>query len=218
MDEIRWLDWIDSSHWLSLYPKGHPKHEDGFGDCPHATGYLVTAMILNGEEIPWWFNVGTTIRHFHDRFERHPNIDTSMNRDQLTPLVFVFSENKRNDLNKWLIKKYAGPLFPHQYCHFRRSMNDIPNYFIRLICDSFECLDSISDWFSNSESSQIKNIYRLVIAENRHPTFMHFLAKYLFCLRVDPQAVMKEYFTRYYPLQPPIFEPWIPIIDRHFKK
>jgi len=211
MSEPDWNKWIDSSHWISLYPKGHINEDDGFGDCPHHTGFLVTAMILKGQDIPKWFNKGVLTRAIHNRnvyFVRHPKIDTRMNRDQLVPLIFPMYEAGYKDKALGLIQAYTTFLFPHQWMHFQRSMNVKRSYFLRLLCDGFECLDSISDWFSNSESSQIKNIYRLTIATYHFPTIGIKFAKFLFELRVDPKAVMKEYFTRYYPYQPPIHEAW----------
>jgi len=218
-EKIDWTRWIGKDHWLSLYPVDHPLHEkELLNDTPHHTGYLVTAMILNGEEIPKWFKPGFYRRatNENEKFIRHPKIDTRMNRDQLIPIIFPISNQISTGEAEILIKEYSGPLFPHQWHHFERSRNVRHNYFIRLICDFFECIDSISDWFSNSESSQIKNIYRLVIADRAYPTFMVGVAKWLFVRKVDPQAVMNEYFTRYFPLQPPIHLAWTKILEEHF--
>lgn len=214
---------FDPTHWLAFFEPGSEKEKNGWGDQPHHTGFWVTAQILRGKTAPHQFITGYHIRRGGakkgppDTFLRHPLVFTRMNRDQLTPLIFPLHECSID--TSWMIKKYAGLLFPHQWMHFQRSRNIQRHYLIRLFCDFFECLDSISDWFSDSESSQIKNVYRLVIAEHRYPTFLIKTAKWLLTRRVDPWKAMETYFTRKFSddeRPPPVHLEWKSLIDRHF--
>jgi len=222
-NKVVWENWIGKDYWLSLYPVDHPLHEkELLNDTPHHTGFLVTAMILKGQKAPEWFDDGFDLRidiaEGKLSFIRHPNIDTPMNRDQLVPLIFPVEDYAGSVYCEMLIKKYAGPLFPHQWMHFQRSMNVKRNYFIRLACDFFECVDSIVDWFSDSESSQIHNIYRHAIAYHRFPTFLSGVSRFLFTLRIDPWATITEYFTRHFEEPPPIHLAWEPIIKKIYGK
>jgi len=216
-------DWVNQGHkWLSFFPAGHPDHDKPFSDSPFHTGFWATGLILNKKIVPNDFLDGYLERVYSGFFYRTPGIYTPMNRDQFLslalPLEYVIGYPKD------LIEKHVGPLWPHQWMHFQRSANVKRNYLLRLVCDLFDCADSIVDFFSDSESSKVHNILRHAIADFRFPTFLSRTAKWLFLLHVDPWQVMWTYFRRnpdgtipHDVIHPPINIEWDPILNRMYK-
>ena len=79
--------------------------------------------------------------------------DKWVNRDQLTFLIPLMREAGMDHFADDLLKEYGGWLFPHQRDAFYGR-----NTWLGRIAESG---DSIADWFSGDESSQVNNIARL---------------------------------------------------------
>jgi len=210
--------WIDTSHFLNLYPKDHPDHPSNFGDTVYHTCVWLIGLHLDGkltDDHLETFKKGVNLRVKGKDFIRSPWVTTPMNRDQVMFLVYMLNLIGRNALSRHLIKKYAGFLFPHQTMHFKRSMNICEDD--RESADNFEKIDMWMDTLGEiSESSVHKNIIRLCIMYHRFPSKkMPDLIRY-FNKHFNAWEVMVEYHTRYWPEQPPIHLVWEPTIKRVF--
>jgi len=223
-------EWVDSSHFLHYHHKSDSRHyTDGFGDSPHHTGFWLTAMLLNKSNeylCQLYLRPGIEIRLIivdgKAKFQRHPrnSPDDYWNRDQLTSMVYPMAECGMAEEAKEALNAHQGLLWPQQWMNFERSLNIKHNYIVRLIADSFECIDAIVDWFSGDHSSNIKNVYRLTIASIRYPTFLTKVAVWILKLNREPKDVMEEYFSRAFSKEdtpPPIHKDWEQIIDKYLE-
>ena len=218
-------EWVDDSHFLHFHHRADPRQlTDGFGDSVHHTGYWLTATILNKSNeyaCSLYLRPGILQRMEVDAFRRHPRVEGHTkywNRDQLTSIIFPMQECGLGNEAKLALNKHSGILWPQQWMHFQRSLNIKHFYLVRLFTDVFECIDSITDWFSESESSYVKNVHRLVIANIRYPTFLTGLASWLLKLDREPNEVMELYFSRAFEARdtpPPIHIPWKRLVDKY---
>jgi len=186
------LQWTEETGFLSFYHKFHQKHGEPFADCVDSTAIWLTVELLNGapkSTINQILYKGLKARKVDDisgRVKRYPGSNEELKRDQLDFLVPLMREV---GLGKWateLVELYGGRLLPHWKDHFYNV-----NTFLGRM---FECGDSISDWFSNSESSQMNNISRLLWAS--YHGHRNNLAIKLFRKKIDPLRVVEIYGSR----------------------
>jgi len=86
-------------------------------------------------------------------------------------------------------------------------------YPLRLFCDFTECIDSVIDWFSKSQSSQSKNIHRQEVGRYFYPTFLLKVAVWLFELKLNRFDVLTAFYKRpWLSLQCPIHLAWRPFL------
>lgn len=226
-----WTLWQDSTYFWDLYPKGHINHDKGFGDSLHNAAMLMSAMYikklngLNGlkehnfEELERSFARGLKLR-FNDQnwhIIRDPRVDTPMSEDQIKELIFParMLGYPEDILRFWVNQYKEAPdwLRPHHWLHYERQLGHIPPWWKRVLCDTAECIDSIFDWFSDSESSKNNNVHRHEMAKLYGDTFMGKFARWLFQLRIDPWQTVKAYYTvDWLPHQCPIHLAWIGIL------
>jgi len=183
-------EWIHPDGFLSFYHKSHVDHLVPFEDTCDSTAIWLTQEYMNGSmsksEIHDFLWCGFRTRLTRLSFKRHATSTTPMKRDQLDWLIPLMREVGFGDIANVIVERDAGFLLPHQSDHFWNE----DTFFGRV----FESGDSISDWYSNSESSQMNNISRLLWASfhgHKNET-----AVKLFKKKIDPWRVVVIYGAR----------------------
>jgi hypothetical protein len=259
MDEGTFLidmfdEWIDDTNWLHYHHSDDSRHWiDGFGDAPHHMGFLMTALMLLGQEMPEYSE--EFIDGLYERLRpdyvliRHPRTKSDdgravvINRDQLTPLLYVI-----HHFDPALAKRiYTANqdnlvLLPLHRNFFDRCMDKKNSYIYRLFCDFLEVWDTIFDiWnlhvgrsrslrnvfvieggskygINSTDSSIIKSYLRSVISRLRYPTFLAHANAWLLRKTINIQASFSRYFTlRHSPIDspPPVHLPWFDVYESH---
>lgn len=214
------IEWQDAHGFLSFHHKDHPRYGDDFADTVHNTCLWLMQEVLN--EHMQIFEVRERLEKFlaltrtANGYVRYPGSWETLNRDQLTPLIPLMRWCGMDKEADKIIELHATDISPHwkPYFHdkhfllgkaydlFEKLFGNflMPHWRDHFYQESsilgyvFECLDSVSDWFSNSESSQVKNICRLIWASARGEK--NRLACFLFRLKIDAYRVMEIYGSR----------------------
>lgn len=194
-------EWIGNDGFLRLHHKDSPRHNEWFSDCIDSTAIWLTSEFMNGwkkpEDILQILYKGFEKRTTEDdEILRHPTSTTPVKRDQLDFLVPLIRACGMRDnvlyrstkvLADMFVERYGGRMLPHWSDHFWNEDSWLGR--------AFECGDSISDWFSNSESSQMNNIARLLWGA--YLGKRNGLAIDLFKRKIDPWYVMVVYGSRW---------------------
>jgi hypothetical protein len=249
-------EWIDDTHWIHFHHSDDPRHwSDGFGDSPHHTGFLLTALILLDDtgHPPYSeeFIDGLYERLREDYvLIRHPRTKSDddrrvvVNRDQMTPLLFVINYFDSTLARKiYEANKDNLVLLPLHRNFFDRCIEKKNNYLWRLFCDFLEIWDTIFDiWnlnvgrsrkfrnvyvingpsqygINSTDSSIIKSYLRSVISRLRYPTFLARTNAWLLRKTINIPASFSRYFTFRFnwgvDTPPPIHLVWEDIYEKY---
>jgi len=145
--ELYLRNWIDETHFINLFPVGHPEHPNNFGDTVYHMCVIMIGLELRGLMTPFWLNSfkrGVHERVNGDEFIRSKWVDTPMNRDQCQFLAFAMKLIGAEDLGRKIIKKYMGwqRFVPHWYMTFERQFDNRKCHCLRWTCDQFEFIDA----------------------------------------------------------------------------
>lgn len=224
-------DWLSKDGFLSFYNKLHTDHGKPFADSVDHTALWLTGELFAGNVhqhlIRDILTRGLGSREFDGGWLRYPGSNETLKHDQIKSLVPLLRHVGMRDTADKMVELYGGKMFPHQADHLRGLYTPIGDF--------FEGIDSISDWFSDSESSQVKNIVR--IQWRMHLGAPYKTAKRLFTFKVTPEKAMIIYGARRPETQPheyhailvralhglvtindppPIYRPWLDVFRRNW--
>jgi len=178
---------------LSFYHAFHPRHGDPFADQVDTTALWLTLEYLKGG--PTKTQIREILEEVLDsraldwdagRFYRYPGSNEELSKDQLDFLIPLMREVGMWEMAELIVANYGDTKLPHRKDHLLGRST----WLGRL----FECIDSIVDWFSDSESSQMNNIARLLwSSRNGHKNER---AIKLFRKKLDPYRVIEIYTSR----------------------
>lgn len=221
---VDWNNWQDSTHIWDLFPKGHPEHDKGFGDILYNAAMLVSGAYFSKlPEFPQLledFKSGVQLRVGNNGFLfRDPRVDTPMDIDQIKVLLLPLrlAGFSKEFCRKHVEKFRDVPWYvrPHHENSYDRQLGEKPPWFRRYWGDLYEIGDSVIDWFSDSESSQSKNIFRQTVGEDFFPTPLLSASIKTLELKVNRYEALKKFYTRdWLPHQCPIHLAWKPRLEK----
>lgn len=239
-------NWQDDTHWLHYHHKDDARkrqQNEGFPDCPHHTGFFVTALIfLDKYKL---VNTGWLGRGWGKRLElthlvRHPRSGREndprkrWNRDQLTPILLPLAVTLRTGRSEKAYRRVrkSAPFWeflqPHHTAHFARCLGHKVNFVWRFFADLFEIADTCLDIYKKKRadvyaewpfSSIVKSVYRNVVALRANSNRLTRFNQRLIAKHLEPQRAFEGYFTRKHhhsDQPPPIHLVWEPILKEYY--
>lgn len=231
--------WIDNTGWVHYYPQSDARqYSEGFGDSPHATAFYIVGSVhawLKPKDMEAKFTDGAITRNAPKGFIRHPRTinhelgrHQTINRDQsliLWPLRMYQPYIAAQAYEFLMKKKWVEFLWPHHRIFLERAMGFKTNYILRLVGDVFEALSYLTDYIvptptdrgkkNRSDSSKVKNVFRVFCAMHNQPTF---ITRWLWKkIKKSGKKPMRDYFTfaHYEDIDspPPLHLLWEPILN-----
>jgi len=185
-------DWLAPDGFLSFYHKWNDEHGKPFPDSIHHTSFWLMLKLITGEfsvkEVRAILVKGFASRWDGKQYLKYPGSNERASSDNLKFMVPLLYHVGEKGLADDLLKNYMG------YTRWLPQWRDV--FFGRrsfLGC-IFEAADAVTDWFSDSYSSQIKNVGRYIWLGFKGVKKKEAVA--LFNARVMPYRALEIYFSR----------------------